>query len=79
MPHSGSAIPYGGLGTYMQRGFPMHHLASGFGAIDPACHAKYELAWGPDLDRLAKGPPVFKAGELPPATPDPSQMFRDGF
>ena len=72
-------MPYAaGLSNYMR--FPMHHqlVAQGFGAaIDPACHAKYELAWGPDL--MGKGPPGFKAGELPPATPDPSQMFKEGF
>ena len=73
MTSSGNAIPYAGLSNYMPRGFPMHHLPQGYGAIDPACHAKYEPAWG------IAGPPVFKAGELPPATPDPHQMFREGF
>ena len=43
----------------------------------PACHAKYELAWGSDL-AIGKPPPqaVLKC-ELPPATPDPGMIFRD--
>lgn len=67
----------------MPRGFPMHgfHTLHGMhhSNIDPACHAKYELAWGADYDRINKGQPSFKAGELPPATPDTSMMFKDGF
>ena len=69
-------MPYGGLGHYVPRGYPFYQVPNclqGLGAIDPACHAKYDLAWGQDK------PPNFKAGELPPATPDPSQMFKDGF
>lgn len=41
----------------------------GFGPIEQACHEKFPLAWGQ---------PFIKSGELPPATPDPSQMFREG-
>mmetsp|Transcript_29638 Transcript_29638/g.39414 ORF Transcript_29638/g.39414 Transcript_29638/m.39414 type:complete len:117 (-) Transcript_29638:1254-1604(-) len=68
---------------YMSRGYPMHHQfhpLNGFhhhGSIDPACLTKYELAWGVDPDRLTKGYPAFKSGELPPATPDTSMMFKD--
>jgi len=45
------------MGSFMPRGYPMHqfpHQLQGFGAIDPACHAKYELAWGSDMERLGK-------------------------
>ena len=51
-------------------GFPHH-------SIDPACLTKYELAWGADYDRLNKGQQPLKSGELPPATPDTSMMFKD--
>jgi hypothetical protein len=39
---------------------------TGFSNIDPACGEKFPLVWG------------LKSGELPPATPDPQQMFKDG-
>ena len=76
----GSTIAYNQLG-YMHRGYPIppFHPLHGYGGggIDPACLAKYEPAWGTDFDRISKGqPPAFKSGELPPATPDPSQMFK---
>lgn len=51
----------------------------GFGSIDPACLTKYEPAWGADYERLSKTQSVYKAGELPPATPDPSAMFKENF
>ena len=74
---------FNSLGGFMPRGFPMHsfHPIHGLNHpnIDPACNAKYELAWGADYERLNKGGPTFKAGELPPATPDTSMMFKDGF
>ena len=41
----------------------------GYGSIDPASGAKYEPAWGNGF---------LKSGELPPATPDTSMMFKDG-
>ena len=66
---------------YMSRGYPMHmyHPPLGFHhhSIDPACLTKYELAWGADYDRLNKGQQPLKSGELPPATPDTSMMFKD--
>lgn len=59
----------------MPRGYPYYqvpNLLQGLGSTDPACHAKYDLAWGNDLDRMGKGSTAYnKAGELPPATPDP--------
>lgn len=49
------------------------------GSMEPACHARYEFAWGQDYDRLGKVQPVLNRGELPPATPDPSQMFKESY
>ena len=66
-------MPYPSMG-YIPRGFPIHpvyHPMHGYGAIDPACDAKYALAWGPDYDRMGKSLATLKSGELPPATPDP--------
>lgn len=68
---------------YMPQGYPMHpyhhhpHLQGFHHNIDPACLTKYELAWGADYDRLNKGQNAFKSGELPPATPDTSMLFKD--
>ena len=42
-----------------------------------AANSKYDLAWGGDRDMQARVQP-FKSGELPPATPDPSAMFKEG-
>ena len=78
----GSTIAY----NYMHRGYRHHHPIQfhhhhygGLGGIDPACLAKYEPAWGADFDRLSKGgaqqAAFNKSGELPPATPDPSQLM----
>ena len=76
-------MPFMGLHSY-QRSFlppyplyqqPLHSLNT----IDLACFAKYEPAWGHhEYDRL-KSQSVFKSGELPPATPDTSLMFKEGF
>ena len=74
-----SMIPPPPMG-YMSRGYPMNmyhpHLGYHHHNIDPACLAKYEPAWGADYDRFNKGS-AFKSGELPPATPDTSMMFKD--
>lgn len=45
--------------------------------MDSAALHRYDLAWGADIDRLNKGQTTFKSGELPPATPDPSNLFKD--
>jgi len=72
---------FGGLG-YMPKGYaplPQFYPTAYFPGFDPACLAKYEPAWGHDNDRLKQSHVVLKSGELPPATPDTSMMFKDGF
>ena len=75
-------IPFSSMGYHLPRGYPPYpyHPLQGFAAgIDPACISKYEPAWGADYDRFSKANPIYKSGELPPATPNPDQLIKEGY
>ena len=68
MMGSMNAMGYPGMG-YMPSNYYMNiHPLSSFGGIE-ACQEKFPYAWGHSS---------LKSGELPPATPDPSNLFKEG-
>jgi len=69
MMGSMNTMGYPGMG-YMPSSYHMNfHPLSGFSGIE-ACQEKFPFAWGHSS---------LKSGELPPATPDPSNLFKEGF